>query len=164
VRAPLTLALVLALATSGCVGGHESKRSSAEKRGNEVDRERAERVKALHGVPREDRTAFFQIATATGGGRARAALLTLGERPQHRSKATLKATAARLRVLRPRNPVLQRLRRRALALVRRALAAPTTGPAAKAAGRRVLRESDRLSRRLDLLLRDDPRFSALVPD
>jgi hypothetical protein len=157
VRVLLT-ALVLAALLAGCGGGGSPK--PPPERHSEGAGEAAERAQAVRGVPPSDRTAFFQVATATGTLRHWAANTTL-RRPAAAERAALRAAVSRLELVRPVDRSLAAVRDRALVALAAALDAR---PGDRRAGRRALVRAQRLTDSIDRLVRDDPRFSALVPD
>ena len=156
-RVSAALLLVVLVVLAGCGGGSPKP---APERHTEGGGEAAERAQAVRGVPPSDRAAFFQVATATGTLRHWAANTTL-RRPAATERAALRGAASRLRIVRPRDPALRSARDRALAALNAALAAPAGD---RAAGRRALARAQHLTDSIDRLVRDDPRFSALVPD
>lgn len=158
-------ALLLVVATAGCgSGGAHSEPRRAEAKHDEAAGEEAEREEAARGLPAADRVAYYQVATAVGDLRRRAALVSLRRRGARQADAVVRSKIPRLRRLRPSDPALRRLRDRTLAAARRALASRRRGADARRAARRQLTTADRLSASLDDLVHSDPRFSALVPD
>jgi hypothetical protein len=156
VQLRVSAALVLVVLT-GC-GGGSPKPAPARHTGG--GGEAADRAQAVRGVPPSDRAAFFQVATATGTLRHWAANTTL-RRPAGAERAALRGAVARLRSARPRNPALATVRDRALIALGAAL---DTRAGDRRAGRRALVRAQRLTSSIDRLVRDDPRFSALMPD
>jgi hypothetical protein len=156
VQLRVSAALVLVVLT-GCGGG--SPKPSPE-RHTAGGGEAADRAQAVRGVRPSDRAAFFQVATATGTLRHWAANTTL-RRPAGAERAALRGAIARLRIARPRNPALATVRDRALIALGAALDARAGD---RRAGRRALVRAQRLTSSIDRLVRDDPRFSALMPD
>jgi len=153
------------LVLAGCGGGSDgAAKRKVEAPSGEQARELAARQAALKGVPTADRTAFYQLATATGLLREHGALASLSRPQRPRLHAVLSAANGRVRALRPGASTLSRLRDRLLPELRAALAAPHSGAAAKRAGRTELAAAGRITRGLDRFVRRDPRFAALIPD
>src|SRR5437763_7968847 len=117
-----------ALALAGCGGGSEKKESGEHGGGKEADQGQAE---ALNKIPVADRTAFFEIASALGTVRARAAPVAVGTSSQLRSAAPLLAARTRVAGLRPADRELVRLRDQTARLLATFAHAPTSGPAAR---------------------------------
>ena len=150
-------AALLLVALAGCGGGSSKP---APERHSEGGGEAAERARAVRGVPPSDRAAFFQVATATGTLRHWAANTTL-RKPAGAERAALRGAESRLRIARPVDRALAAVRDRALIALAAALDARAGD---RRAGRRALVRAQRLTGSIDRLVRNDPRFSALVPD
>jgi hypothetical protein len=97
--------LALLLVMSGCGGRNPSRnpptRSAAEEEGE----------RALGKIPPEDRLAFVQIGAAVGSLKSSATLIRLEDNVRPRDTLILKRLDGNVRRLRPRDPLLRRLRR-----------------------------------------------------
>src|SRR3954447_17485446 len=113
-RAVLLLAIVSAsLVFAGC-GGASHKEGGESEAGEEAEQGQAE---ALNKIPEADRTAFFQLATAIGTLRARAAPVAVGSSTQLSSAAPLHAARAQVAQLQPPDQQLAHLRDELLPLL-----------------------------------------------
>src|SRR4051812_28618518 len=129
-RAVLLLAIVFAsLVFAGC-GGESHQGGGESEAGEEAEQGQAE---ALNKIPEADRTAFFQLATAIGTLRARAAPVAVGSSTQLSSAAPLRAARAQVAQLQPTDQQLAHLRGELLPLLARFADAPESGPAARRA-------------------------------
>jgi hypothetical protein len=145
----LAVVLILLLAvpgTAGCFGGGgHQKRAGGEP-------EEKEREKATRGVPAPDRVAFYQLATSSGIVRADA----LAHGPA--TRARLNDAIPRLARLRPRDPLLKRLRTDLVG------AASGLRERRRGARQRAVGVCDRVARGLRRYTNKHPGAGAVVPD
>jgi hypothetical protein len=139
-------AAAILVALAGCGGGDAKPKHEPERRGGEE----AERFDAVKGVPRRDLAAFYQVALAAGQ------LRQWGASGGKLGRTELKAARARLRDLQPVTTSLARARGYAEGAVDDALAGGRP--------RAALARSDHLRALIDGIVRNDPRFGALMPD
>jgi hypothetical protein len=152
--------VLVAIVLAGCGGGDKPAEPKADKHG-EGGGEEAELQRAVRGVRPADLAAFYQVATATGSLRRWAAGTRFGNTGSAVRRSELHGALARLRKVRPVDPELRRVRRDALAALGAAakVAVPT-----RAEARRGLAQAERLAGTIHRVVREDPRFSALMPD
>lgn len=118
---------------------------------------------AASSIPRADREAFTQIATAAGIVRARAALVLEQRRPQPGATRTTAQAYRRTRTLAPRDARLLSLRDQTLRALRRASqlddrrAAPTTA-------RALITTTTTITAGLQRYARNNPAIGNTIPD
>ena len=102
-----------------------------------------------------------EVATATGSLRKWAAGARYGRPGSAARRSELDGALSRLREVRPIDPELRRARRQALTALGGAAAIqrPT-----RAQAQRGLSQAERLAGTIHRVVREDPRFSALMPD
>jgi hypothetical protein len=149
-----------ALALAGCGGGSD-KESTEHGGGEEADQGQAD---ALNKIPVADRTAFFEIASALGTVRARAAPVAVGTSAQLTSAAPLVAARARVAALRPADQQLVRLRDQTVPLLTSFAHSPASGPAARRAARLAIAGGDRIEAGLRAYTQRVPAIGGAIPD
>jgi hypothetical protein len=152
--------VVLALVLGGCGGADKAAQPKPEK-GRDARGEEAELNRAVRGVRPADLSAFYQVATATGSLRSWAAGAMFGRKGGAARRSQLRGALGRLRQVRPVDPALRRARGEALGALGRAAAIERPS---HAAARRGLAQADKLSAAIHRVVREDPRFGALMPD
>jgi hypothetical protein len=106
-RAGALAAVVAVFGLGGCGGGGDHGGGEPDRGGGEE----AQREAAAKGLRTEDRVAYYQLATTAGVLRTEAALARRGRSGTGTSSdGALRAARARLRLLRPRDATLARLR------------------------------------------------------
>jgi hypothetical protein len=147
-------------AVAGCGSG--SHKENAQPAGDgEAEQSQAD---ALAKIPKADRTAFFQLATAIGALRARAAPVAVGTSSHLTSSAPLVAARGQLARLRPADPDLARLRDRLVPLLTRFARAPTSGAASRRSARAAISRADRIEAGLRAYTQRTPAIGGAIPD
>jgi hypothetical protein len=152
--------VLVAIALAGCGGADKPAQPKPEKERG-AGGEEAELSRAVRGVRPADLTAFYQVATATGSLRSWAAGARYGRTGSAVRRSELRGALRRLRRTRPIDPGLRRVRGEALAAL--GTAAAIERPS-RAAARHALAQAERLAGTIHRVVREDPRFSALMPD
>ncbi len=154
--------VLVAIAVAGCGGADKPTQPKPRpEKERDAGGEEAELNRAVRGVRPADLAAFYQVATATGSLRRWAAGARFGRTGSAVRRSELRGALGRLRQVRPVDPALRRIRRRALGAL--ATAAAIKRPSRGAAGH-GLAQADELSAAIHRVVRDNPRFSALMPD
>jgi hypothetical protein len=159
--ASFALALVSCGGSSDKESGGESHGEGGERTGEEAEQGQSE---ALNKIPEGDRTAFFQLATAIGTLRARAAPVAVGTSPQLENAAPLRAARAQVAKLRPADPQLVQLRAQLLPLLARFTKAPESGAGATRAAKAAIADADRIEAGLRAYTQRTPAIGGAIPD
>ena len=153
--------LLILVLLSGCgatEGGNRTK--TASPRATEEEEGKA----ALLKIPAEDRLAFVQIGVAAGNLRSSAALIRIQNKLRPRDTAIFQALAQNVASLRPRDPLLQRLRRSTARELERAIAARRSLQAARRSVARTLAGVERITKGLRAYVFVHPEIGALLPE
>ena len=153
--------LVLVL-LSGCGGTNGGNRTGAASPSRTAGEE--EGRAALLKIPGEDRLAFVQIGVAAGNLRSSAALIRIQNRLRPSDMATFRALARNVESLRPRDPLLQRLRRWTARELKRAIAARRTLQAARRSVATTLAGVERITKGLRAYVFVHPEIGTIVPE
>jgi hypothetical protein len=156
----LTLIATVAVPPLGCGGGGGGGggKPEARKQAGEGD------SSAAQAIPAPDRVAYYGIATGSGTLRAVAAPLALGNAGARWDPASLQAARSRVQALRPRDPLLVRIKARLLAALSRAIATSRGAQGARKAARDALQDTDAINSGLHSYVHRHPQAAALVPD
>ena len=161
VVALMSLALALgAPALAGC-GGESQKEGGEHEAGEEAEQGQAD---ALNKIPEADRTAFFQLATAIGALRARAAPVAVGTSAELSSAAPLRQARRQVARLHPVDPQLLRLREELMPVLARFERAPVSGEAAGRAAKAAIADADRIEAGLRAYSQRTPAIGGAIPD
>jgi hypothetical protein len=162
--AAIGLALI---ALAGCGGGdhkpaptrpsHQQSASNDRGRG-EPDKGGEEQDKGgVSALPLEDRRAFLQIGAASSNLRSAASLMLVKGFAPSSERATLLRLRQSVRLLKPRDPGLRRLRAETLRALGRGLRAPR-------AARQMLTDANRIRQGLTRYSKAQPAIGAIAPD
>ncbi|HVS29525.1 MAG TPA: hypothetical protein VHE14_08225 [Solirubrobacteraceae bacterium] len=157
-----TAALLAALVLGGC-GGHRAVRPAGARPQQRADEAESARARALARIPSADRSAYFEIAEASGRVRAAAAAVLYARysRQPHAGRAALASVQRKLSSASPHDPALAALRRQTLA----AIAQLRPGrPLTRTSARRTLAVTASVNAGLRAYGRRHPAIAALVPD
>jgi hypothetical protein len=146
---------------AGCGGESSTDHGQKQESGDQGEEGQA---KALAQVPKEDQTAFIQLATVIGVLRARAAPVAVGTSRRLGSAAPLIAGRKQVAALQPKDPDLTRVRDRLLPLLTRFSRAPSSGPASRRAARTAIAEADRIEAGLRHYSQVHAAVGGLIPD
>ncbi len=146
---------------AGCGSGSDHKAGGDGAAGEEAQQRQAE---ALAKIPEADRTAFFQLATAIGTVRARAAPVVVGSSDHLSGAAPLVAARTQVAGLHPADPDLVRLRDRLVPVLKSFSRASASGPAARRAARQAFSSADRIEAGLRIYARRTPAIGGAIPD
>jgi hypothetical protein len=146
---------------SGCDGGATPSRQDSPRA---VATGEEEGEEALSEIPPEDRLAVVQIGAAAGNLRSVTALVMVQHRVRPRDTTTLRRVRENVRMLRPRDLLLEQLRVRTIKELTRAIRARRDPTTARESVRSTLAGVDEIVDGLRAYAFVHPEVQALVPE
>lgn len=159
---PVHALVLLSLLVPGCGGSSHTAGQHREPTGeprHDAGSEAGERERAANRIPRSDRVAFVAIGAASGAVRARAALVTEGQRERPGARGDTERARQVLVAARPRDAGLVTLRRQTLAAVDAAGRLPELRTA-----RSLLARTDAINSGLRRYAQRHPAIGGVIPD
>jgi hypothetical protein len=158
------------LALAGCGGAERAKTPSTEHEAKTssprepAESEGSEGEAALARIPAADRHAYYRIATATGVLSRGASLLAVAHRRRARDTAALLATRPQIAALRPRDPLLGRVRIQLIVAMDQAIRSRRSTRSAIRSAPSSLSAATAIVQGLTGYAKAHPAVAALVPD
>jgi hypothetical protein len=148
-------------AETGAEGAREPE-TSGEAEGEEEGEEGEQ--KGLSAIPSSDRSAFVQIATATGVLSTGASVLLVNGLERPKDRVALQKLRPQIASLHPRDRRLRRLRGQLLHALERAIRARRDPHLDREDAKPMLADANRLYKGLSLYEGERPAITALAPD